>query len=261
MSRARLALTAGFDAAPHVLALAESLARNEYDVVAIIVVTPFSLSRLRGRIRQYGFAGLVHAGSRMMPRLFSLSDSSASRSLTNVAGRSLRVWARRHDAIYITTRDLNSDECVSKLSAMKVAGVVYGGGGILRTPFIDAARRRVLNAHAGPLPAVRGMNATEWSLLLRIHPTVSIHAIDEGIDTGPVFERIPIPIGAGDTLETLRERGTLLGVEGIVRNAWRFEGTEWPDTTVTQQPTRQCFVLAPILKELALIRLGAVVAP
>jgi phosphoribosylglycinamide formyltransferase 1 len=33
-----------------------------------------------------------------------------------------------------------------------------------------------------------------------------VHYVDEGVDTGPVIASEPVPVRAGDTVETLRAR-------------------------------------------------------
>lgn len=108
--------------------------------------------------------------------------------------------------------DLNSESACSFARAARVERVLYAGGGILRERFLAAVEARVLNAHAGPLPEVRGMNACEWSLLLGCEPTVTIRWIDSGIDTGATVERIAIALEARDDLESLRGKCTVAGV-------------------------------------------------
>ena len=127
--------------------------------------------------------------------------------------------------------------------------MIYGGGGgILKLPFINAAEGRILNAHSGPLPEIRGMNACEWSLLLGLPTEMTIHVIDQGIDTGPVLETIPIEVEPGDDVETLRSKCAVLGVEGLLRAADRIH--DLPESRPQGELGLQCFVLAPALREL-----------
>jgi folate-dependent phosphoribosylglycinamide formyltransferase PurN len=111
--------------------------------------------------------------------------------------------------------DLNHDRSIEFVRASACDGVLYAGGGIIRGRFIDAARGRILNPHSGPLPEIRGMNACEWALLLGLPPAVTIHFIDEGIDTGGVVSQIPIGVEQGDTVESLRGKCVVAGINGI----------------------------------------------
>ena len=251
----RLILTAGHDRAPHVAALAELLRREGHTVAAILVVSPYSLTRLRGLARQRGRGFLGEAARKLAGRGGGAGDPLDDfLAEAGIAERSLRRWARAHGAAYHRVPDLNAPAAVCAARASRADGVIYGGGGILRAPFLDAVDGRVLNAHAGPLPHVRGMNACEWALLLGHAPAVTIHLIDRGIDTGAVLESIPVPVEPGDTVDRLRARTAVLGVQGLVRAAPRLAG---PLPAVGGgAPSRQCFVLAPVLRELLEARLA-----
>jgi methionyl-tRNA formyltransferase len=94
------------------------------------------------------------------------------------------------------------------------------------------------------------MNACEWSVLFGLEPTVTIHWIDAGIDTGPTIAQATVPVCPTDDLASLRERATVTGVEALCRHV-----TALADTAPAARPngplSRQCYVLAPALRELA----------
>jgi folate-dependent phosphoribosylglycinamide formyltransferase PurN len=247
----RVLLTAGFDRALHVVALAELLTRAGHDVAHVLVVSPFDLRRARGLVRQRGTKALGFAARRIAGFRSRNAPDALDRLLEQqgIAERSLRTWCSKRGVARSTVASLDSNAAIDIVRASRVDGVVYGGGGILRAEFIDACGGRVLNAHAGPLPDVRGMNALEWSLLLGKPPAVTIHVIDCGIDTGPALEQIPVPVHAGDTIDALRARCTVLGVEGLVRNVARLAGP-LPVRASHADAGRQCFVMASVLREL-----------
>jgi methionyl-tRNA formyltransferase len=67
-------------------------------------------------------------------------------------------------------------------------------GKILRKAFIEQ-HKRVLNLHNSPLPRYRGVNPINWALKNgETYHGVTIHEIDEGIDTGPVVAQVRYPI-------------------------------------------------------------------
>ncbi|HEX2077322.1 MAG TPA: formyltransferase family protein [Longimicrobium sp.] len=254
----RVVLTAGHDRALHVVAVAELLRRRGHAVAAVLVVSPFRVSRVKALVRQRGRGFLRQAARKLAGRAAAPSggrDALAELlAREGVAERSLRRWAGAHGVPYHVVPDLDAPAAVRAVSGAD--GVIYGGGGILRRPFLEAARGRVLNAHAGPLPRVRGMNACEWTLLLGLSPAVTIHVIDAGIDTGGVVETIPLPVCPGDGVESLRSRAVALGVEGLVRAAPVLLGPLPPPCPVAA-PERQCFVMAPVLRDLLEARLRA----
>lgn len=246
----RVALTAGYDRAQNAIAVGELLRRAGHDVVCVIVVTPFRMGRARRMLRQTRWRGLTSAAKRALGVATRHGRRSAVTELLDrhsILDRSLRRWAIRHGVPYTAVGDLSSPRAIAAARAPRAELVVYGGGGILRKPFLDAAGP-VLNAHAGPLPAIRGMNACEWAILLNQPAEVTIHIIDQGIDTGDVLERIAIERRSNDDIASLRERCTAAGIEGLVR---AVDG--WPAKRVPQHvaaASRQCFTMAPAVREI-----------
>jgi phosphoribosylglycinamide formyltransferase 1 len=84
------------------------------------------------------------------------------------------------------------------------------------------SRFRIVNTHPSLLPAFPGAHALRDALAAGADRTgVTVHWVDEGIDTGPVIAQAPVPIEAGDNEDTLRARVQAvekkLYVETIVR--------------------------------------------
>ena len=78
---------------------------------------------------------------------------------------------------------------------------------LLRKPFIDRFAGRIVNTHSAPLPDFPGARPIEDVLAAGVPETAAtVHYVDEGVDTGAVIVAEPVPVLAGDTVETLRER-------------------------------------------------------
>lgn len=93
------------------------------------------------------------------------------------------------------------------------------------------------------------MNAVEWSVLLGQAPTVTLHLIDAGIDTGPILSSSPVPIEPGDDLRAVARRALALGI--LEQRRIASEGIGQLVTADNAGGGRQCFVMAPALRELA----------
>jgi phosphoribosylglycinamide formyltransferase-1 len=78
---------------------------------------------------------------------------------------------------------------------------------LLRPAFLARFPGRVVNVHPAPLPEFPGAHPLE-DLLAAGAPAAAatVHYVDHGIDSGPVIASEPVPVLAGDTVETLRER-------------------------------------------------------
>jgi phosphoribosylglycinamide formyltransferase 1 len=92
------------------------------------------------------------------------------------------------------------------LAAAGVDVVVCAGYMHLLTPaFLD--RFTAINVHPSLLPAFPGMDAVGQALAAGVAETgVTVHFLDEGVDSGPVILQEPVAIEPGDTAETLYER-------------------------------------------------------
>jgi phosphoribosylglycinamide formyltransferase-1 len=78
---------------------------------------------------------------------------------------------------------------------------------VLTPAFLDRFPQRILNVHPSLLPAFPGVDAVGDALAAGVPETgVTVHVVDEGVDTGPVVAQEPVPILAGDTREALLER-------------------------------------------------------
>lgn len=78
---------------------------------------------------------------------------------------------------------------------------------LLRAPFLERFEGRIVNTHSAPLPEFPGMHPIEDVLAAGVSETaVTVHYVDEGVDSGPVIASERVPVLEGDTVETLRAR-------------------------------------------------------
>lgn len=106
------------------------------------------------------------------------------------------------------SRALRDAAMASWLEAHGVRAVVCAGYmHLLTSAFLDRFPRRILNVHPSLLPAFPGARAVDDALAAGVRETgVTVHVVDEGLDTGPVVAQERVAIVAGDTRETLLER-------------------------------------------------------
>jgi methionyl-tRNA formyltransferase len=84
--------------------------------------------------------------------------------------------------------------------------VVAAYGRILPPGVLAAPRRGCINLHASLLPAHRGSAPIQWALLRGEHETgISLMQMDEGMDTGPVYLKRALAIGAETNTGELTE--------------------------------------------------------
>jgi phosphoribosylglycinamide formyltransferase-1 len=75
---------------------------------------------------------------------------------------------------------------------------------LLSPEFVARFRSRVVNIHPALLPAFPGLDAIGQALAAAVETTgVSVHFVDEGVDTGPVILQREVPIPADRNRERL----------------------------------------------------------
>lgn len=97
--------------------------------------------------------------------------------------------------------------------------VSHGYRHILPAHIVEQMRGRAVNLHISLLPWNRGADPNLWSFIDRTPKGVTIHYIDEGVDTGLVVMQRYVSPFAHDTLRTSYMR-LQAAVEDLFREAW-----------------------------------------
>ena len=74
---------------------------------------------------------------------------------------------------------------------------------IIKNPLIDLPRLGFINTHPSMLPYNRGRHYNFWTLVEQAPFGVSLHMVDEGVDSGDVVAQQQIPYGWEDNGESL----------------------------------------------------------
>jgi phosphoribosylglycinamide formyltransferase 1 len=86
--------------------------------------------------------------------------------------------------------------------------VLAGYMRIISRPLIAAYRNRIINIHPADTAAYQGAHAYEWAWDNRLETTnITIHLIDEGVDTGPVLAQREVDLRGAQSLEDVEQRG------------------------------------------------------
>lgn len=257
----RIVITCGYPTSLHAIALIEMATRQGHTVLCCLAASLFNWKRIRRELRQNGFGYLrAKIRNRLMvkpyhpdPELDCIKEFMASHK---IGFTSVREACAAVGADFLTVPDLNHRKVLAYLNQVQPDLIIYAGGGILRRPLLATPKIGTLNAHSGPLPHFRGMNAVEWTVFYGINPMITIHFIDPGIDTGPILERVPLKVDEGDTLVKVRGKAIVLGVQSILKMLPVLESGNYQP--ITQEPNggRQFFRMAPELAALVEMKLA-----
>ena len=128
-------------------------------------------------------------GARALDRARSASVPAAVFALEDYESREERDLVM---AAWLAARDVELVVC---------AGYMH----LLTAGFLE--RFPTINVHPSLLPAFPGTRAVEDALAAGVSKTgVTVHFVDEGIDTGRVIAQEAVPVVAGDTRESLHAR-------------------------------------------------------
>ena len=148
---------------------------------------------------------LIDAG---LPVAAVASNKHGARALARAeaAGIPTRVFPLND----YTTRTLRDEALADWLDAHAVDVVVCAGYmQLVTTPFLERFPGRVVNVHPSLLPAFPGLGAIDAALAAGVDTTgVTVHIVDEGVDSGPILRQEPVAV---EPRETLAER--IHGVE------------------------------------------------
>ena len=79
---------------------------------------------------------------------------------------------------------------------------------ILSPGFVRAFAGRIVNIHPADTHQHQGLHAYEWAFENRLPETkITVHLVDEGLDTGPILAQAPVDLRGADTLAEVERRG------------------------------------------------------
>lgn len=112
------------------------------------------------------------------------------------------IPARVYELERYADRETRDRELADWLQLRGVDLVVLAGYMHLLTPaFLERFPERIVNVHPSLLPAFPGARAIDDALTAGVQTTgVTVHYVDEGLDTGTVIRQEPVEIEPRDTL-------------------------------------------------------------
>lgn len=117
----------------------------------------------------------------------------------------LKNWADKLGIPFIPVENVNTDEFLSVMDKYQPDLLVsMSFNQILKKNIIGYAPQGFINCHAGALPFYRGRNPLNWVLINGESSFgITVHYVDEGIDTGDIIEQRLYPITRKDNYGTL----------------------------------------------------------
>lgn len=106
------------------------------------------------------------------------------------------------------TREAFEAEIIERLEKFNIELVVLAGFMRILTPyFVNHYKQRIINLHPALLPSFPGVQSAKQALDYGVKVTgVTVHFVDDGVDTGPIILQSVVQIDDTDTEDTLLEK-------------------------------------------------------
>ena len=99
---------------------------------------------------------------------------------------------------------------------------------ILSKNFIDKIGASILNFHTAPLPELRGVDTCSWAIVHKLKRFgVTVHIIEEKVDSGLIVFKRTYPIKKWDTAYSLYQKNLILLKKIIKKNIVKFVKGEY----------------------------------
>lgn len=117
-------------------------------------------------------------------------------------------FAKKYDIKLFCVPNINSEDFIEQMRHINPdLFVSMSFNQIFKTTMINLPRLKTINCHAGKLPFYRGRNILNWALINDEKEFgITVHYIDEGIDTGDIILQDTYPITDEDDYGTLLEK-------------------------------------------------------
>lgn len=201
--------------------------RYRADIAAIVITPPIHgtktwLEMVRLYRTLYGRWGFVVQAFRFAARK-TLDRFSAVIPMRRFY--SVRRVAEHFRIPVESPKDVNDAGFVARVKRLEPDLLVsLSSGQIFRAELLRAARCGCINVHSSLLPRYRGLLPTFWVLAAGERQTgVTVHLMDDGVDTGGILLQQRVAIEPGETHQSLLEKTKRLGAELLLEALDRFE--------------------------------------
>ena len=227
--------------------------------------------RSHWNIKRFG-AEFNRDGSRLIRKIYQKlvigDDRYSTNQIRNLAVlsqawqlpyKSLNIMARKLGIEYAQVLDHNHPASVQLIKRINPDLILFTGGGIIRQPLLDIPHYGIINCHTGILPNYRGMDVVEWTALegkiKSIGFGATLHAMDKGVDTGPILLKKQIFPNTVSTFDSIRAELEVEMVHLMIEGVRGFVNGMLHPKPQSLEEGKQYFIMHPRIKLAAETRL------
>jgi methionyl-tRNA formyltransferase len=185
-------------------------------------------------------AALESEGSEVVGVFTRPVDPSSNDPWRNVVAN----LALKRDIPVFVSRDASGEEGVTRVRSLKPDVILSAAHpNLLSGDFLRVPRLAALNLHGSLLPRNRGTSPVNWALIRDERETgLTMHMLDEGMDSGDIVYQETVPITDEDSPGTLADRikshaaPMVLRALGQLHRGEKLPRTKQDETRVTLAP-------------------------
>jgi folate-dependent phosphoribosylglycinamide formyltransferase PurN len=182
--------------------VADALAQRLSPLVVIEEQPESKRAIIRRRARLLGWwTALGQAACGLMLRALDRRSARRRAAICRDAGLDRRP---AEAPVVHRVASVNTEECRALLQQLAPAVVAVYGTRIIGKKTLAAVDVPFINYHAGINPKYRGQHPAYWALANRdaAHAGVTVHLVDDGVDTGAVLYQAPVTFTREDSILT-----------------------------------------------------------
>ena len=123
----------------------------------------------------------------------------------NTSDLTLKNFSNKYNIDYLENRTVNSDDFINEIKKYDAdIFISMSFDQIFKKEILKIPKLGIINCHAGKLPFYRGRNVLNWVLINDEDEFgITVHYVDESIDTGDIINQKTFPISENDNYNTL----------------------------------------------------------
>jgi hypothetical protein len=186
--------------------VANALSRRFPDLVVLLEAPEGKRAIVRRRARLIGW--LPALGQAAAGLLHKLQARLAAARITDLQRRHRLDPGRPRGLVIRDVGSVNAEACRKALAGIRPSVVAVYGTRIIRRDTLRAVDVPFINYHAGINPKYRGQHPGYWALVNGDpgNAGITVHLVDEGVDTGGVLVQARVTFEPGDTIATYQWR-------------------------------------------------------
>lgn len=189
------------------------------DIVALIVLPSFNETLSSTAKRLYEFYGTADFARLTTRYVWARLANTANRIIRVTRPYSAKDVGRRYRIRCYSPPDINGHPFIRTLrdEIRPDLLVSLAASQIVKKEVLQIPSLGCINLHSAPLPRYQGMMPNFWTMLSgEPEAAVTVHYMDEKLDSGDIILQRPVPIHSSDSLSELMVRSKLIGVTALL---------------------------------------------